>query len=190
MKNNIINIILLLIIAIFTFTFNNLSDNLDFIISLIFSITIIMFYKRKSIKSKIYNVVNDIFLLLSILSLGYIMISTINCMIDIHCYNNYEFEGIVILYTLLLTLLFINIIDIKKKKTKLYNILFSLVNIVVLIIYFRYYFDDSFIHNYININKNDMYITHIYIIQNYIYFNILYSCLLIGYFINKKSSII
>ena len=120
MKNNIINIILILIITVFTFTFNNinLTDNIDFFISLIFSITITMFYKRKSIKNKIYNIINDIFLVLSILSLVYIMISTINCMIDIHCYNNYEFEGIVILYTLLLTLLFINIIDLKKKKNK------------------------------------------------------------------------
>lgn len=189
MKNNIINILLLLIITIFTFIFSNVvSDNLIFFISLIISITITMFYKRKSINNKIFNIVNDLLLILSIISLGYIMISTISCIRNIHCYNNFEFESTILLHTSILTLLFINLIDIKKEKTTLYNILSIVVSIIVIIIYVRYYFDNSFIHNYMNINKNDMYVTYTYITQNYIYFNILFISLLACYFINKKSS--
>ena len=60
---------------------NIISDNLIFLISMVFSITITLFYKRKSINNKIYNIIKDIFLVMCILSLGYILISITECML-------------------------------------------------------------------------------------------------------------
>ena len=188
MKNNVLNTLLLFIIVVLNFIFNKvLEDGLTFIMSLLFSATIAMFYKRKDIKNKLYNIISDLLLVTSVLALITLLVAAIQCIFNVHCSYEFTAETTILLFTSLLTLLFINIIDINKTKTKLYNILVLFVNIIVLLIYLRYYFDNSFIHNYIYINELEMQHAYIYIYQNYIYFNILYISLLIGYFINKNN---
>ena len=87
-------------------------------------------------------------------------------------------------------MLFTNIVDIKLKHNKMYNILLYIISFVVFIIYGRYYLDNDFYHNYINLSKEDINIqsSYIYITQNYIYFNIVYLCLLMYYFVNRKKN--
>lgn len=191
-KKNILSIILLLIAIVLVISFDaiDIFDTLLYLVPLLFSINLVMIIKRKNIKKikSIYNVIMLLMSFFSILLLGYMIYSFISCSIDTHCMNNYEVEGLLLLLTILYTLLFINIIDIKLKHNKMYYILLYIISLIVFIIYGRYILDIDLYHNYININKNNFHIqiSYIFITQNYIYFNLLYLSLLIYYFINRK----
>lgn len=185
MKNNIINILLLLIVIIFSCYFNNIFyDQFIFIIPLLISISLVMLYKK--VNNKIYNIISLLLLIFSILISIFIIYNEISCTIDYHCMNNYEAIGTLILFILLITLLLLNIIDIKINHKKTYYILFYLINFITIIIFIRYYNDSSLINNYTKLNSMDVQNSYIFITQNYIYFNILYISLLIYYLINKK----
>lgn len=192
-KKNILSIILLLISIILVISFDAIEifDTLLYLVPLLFSINIMMIIKRKNIKKfkSIYNVIMLLITFFSILLLGYMTYSFISCSIDIHCMNNYEVEGLLLLLTTLYTLLFINIFDIKIKHNKMYYILLYIISLVIFIIYGRYFLDIDLYHNYMNINKSNIniQISYIFITQNYIYFNLLYISLLIYYFINRKN---
>lgn len=193
-KKNILNILLILITIILVITFDALDvfDTLVYLIPLLFSISITMFMKRKEVNKykSIYNVIMMLLVVFSFLFLGILIYSNITCMIDKHCSNNYETEGLILLLTVLYTLLFTNIVDIKLKHNKMYDILLYIISVVVFIIYGRYYLDNDFYHNYMNLNKEDINIqnSYLYITQNYIYFNIVYLCLIIYYFVNRKKN--
>ncbi|MBP3461226.1 MAG: hypothetical protein J6K21_02300 [Bacilli bacterium] len=193
-KKNILNILLILttIILIISFDALNVFDTLVYLMPLLFSISITMFMKRKEVNKckSIYNVIMMLLIVFSFLFLGILSYSNITCLIDENCSSNYEIEGLILLITILYTLLFTNIVDIKLKHNKMYNILLYIISFVVFIIYGRYYLDNDFYHNYINLSKEDINIqsSYIYITQNYIYFNIVYLCLLMYYFVNRKKN--
>lgn len=193
-KKNILNILLILttIILVISFDVLDVFDTLAYLIPLLFSISITMFMKRKEVNKykSIYNVIMMLLIVFSFLFLGFLSYSNITCIIDKHCSNNYEFEGLFLLLIILYTLLFTNIIDIKLKHNKMYDILLYIISFVVFVIYSRYYLDNDFYHNYMNLSKKDINIqnSYIYITQNYIYFNIAYLCLLMYYFVNRKKN--
>ena len=191
---NILNILLILATIILVISFDALDvfDTLVYLMPLLFSISITMFMKRKEVNKykSIYNVIMMLLIVFSFLFLGFLIYSNITCLIDKNCSSNYETEGLILLLTLLYTLLFTNIVDIKLKHNKMYYILLYIISGVVFVIYARYYLDNDFYHNYMNLNKEDISIqnSYIYIIQNYIYFNIVYVCLLMYYFVNRKKN--
>lgn len=189
MYKKILNILLIIItiIGIISFDALDVFDTFVYLIPLLLSVCVIMIIKAKDIKKfkSIYNIIMLLLIIFSVIFLAFYLYSDITCLISTSCMINYEVNGLIYLFMILYIMLFINILDIKNKDNKKYNILLYLITIIVFIIYGRYYFDNDFYHNNLSKNIEEGYI---YITQNYIYFNIMYTCLLIYYFINRKKN--
>jgi hypothetical protein len=76
--------------------------------------------------------------------------------------------------------------NIFHKTNKINYILTIVVSIIIILIHLRYYFDPNFANNLIDGSEGTKY-SYIYIIQNYIYFTIMYIIVLIHEAINKAS---
>lgn len=185
MYKRIINIILLLISLIFIILFDFDVFGFVMLIPLIYSITFILFLKRKN-KNSIYNI---LLLLLSILSVGYIIFEIVYDITSSVSMNQILFSEYRLLSIILFSiysLLIMNILDYKKEINNNF-ILTIIISLVVMFIFIRYNVDPHFeIRNLNNYSGNDlMQASERYMYQNYPYIVIMYIGLLIHYSINK-----
>lgn len=189
-KLNIVSILILLITIFFISKFNMINgfDFLGIMYPLSLAIVIAMLYKKKNIKKykTIYNISLGALLLPSLSFVGYIIYNIIDCSFNPFCAVNITGNNQMLLLILVFVLLLFNILDIKKEKSIVTHILTWIISTIVIIIYFRYYYDIDFIHNYMYQSQIEIQDSYIYITQNYIYFNILYISVLIHYVINKE----
>lgn len=190
-KLNIVTTLMVIISAILVSCLtivDGIFDTMIFLISSIIAFSFAMLYKKNKIKKAriLYNIILFILGLISSSFIIFFIYTSISCLISYDCYNNTSANLEFILMSVLFTFTLIQIIDIKTEKNRIHHILTWIVSIIVIIIYLRYNYDISFLHNYIYQNQYEIQNSYIYITQNYIYLVILYVSLLIHYFINKK----
>ena len=164
-------------------------DPLSMLIYLLFPVTLLMFFYRKSFKKHkkfqfVYDVVLIIFMLTSFLLGSYFLFSVI---ISISNYQGYD-DMVPIYWYLyvmsIITLLLFSFTDIFKKTNKKNDILVIIISLVIIFMMFRVYIIPGFnqdIFVYYEVSKN----IYNYVSEFYVYFLILNVAALIHYFINK-----
>lgn len=192
-KELVKNFIVLLAVAIsFYFMINadstgiNSIFNLLNIIDFMFALTIFMFCNMKKIKKNkfVYDVVLMLLMFFSTAWICYFIYNIIVCFASVNCEIENTTFFILIYPTILFLMILFNISDIFNKTNKVNYILTIVVSVVVISVHLRYYFDPSFANNIIeNFDRNEF--TENYVIQNYIYFVIMYLIVLINKAINK-----
>lgn len=187
-------IVLLAVVISFYFMINanstgiNSIFNLLNIIDFMFALTIFMFCNMKKVKKNkfVYDVILMLLMFFSAAWICYLIYNIIVCFASVNCEieNNNIF---ILLYpTILFLMILFNINDIYKKTDKINYILTIVVSVVIILIHLRYYFNPNFANNIIeNFDGNEY--TENYVIQNYIYFTIMYLIVLINKAINKAS---
>ena len=195
-KKEIIKFILVLIAVVISFNFLLTVEtvgldsmfNIINVIDFFFALTIFMFYNMKKVKRYkfIYDVILMLLMLFSALWIFYILYCSISCFFSINC----SMEGLtffMLLYpTILFLMLFFSFEDIFKETSKTNYILTIVVSIVIILLHLRYYFDPNFANNLIDGNEGSQY-SYVYVIQNYIYFAIMYIVVLVHKVINKEN---
>ena len=159
-----------------------------FIIPLLFSITFVLFSKRKD-KGHIYNIIT---LLLMFISCGIFIctiVGTIKNMIELNI-TIFSTSGEIfdllypheymLTYFSIFTLLIMNITDHKTKLNTMNFILTVLVSLITIFTFIRNY-------NISSITNHDS--TFLVEYESYIYISILNICLLIHYFVNRKKTL-
>lgn len=195
-KKEIIKFIVVLLAVVISFNFMltveavglNSMLNIINVIDFFFALTIFMYYNMKKVKRYkfIYDVILMLLMILSALWIFYILYCLISCFISITC----SMEGITFFMmqypTILFLMLFFSFEDIFKETSKTNYILTIVVSIVIILLHLRYYFDPNFANNIIEGNEGSEY-SYVYVIQNYIYFAIMYIIILVNKVINKAS---
>lgn len=187
---NGISIAMILFSILFLFDFITI-ENFDthlYVNCFLVSLTILMWYKKNSIKKFkfIYDVILLLLLIFSTIMCFLFISNIVTCIFKEEYMINWSTHGLCILLVELFALLLIYLFDFKKKKSTLNHILVWLVSIIVIGLVFRYNYDIDFVHNYLNYKRYELYHSYIYIVQYYFYLNIIYFCLLMYYFLNRE----
>jgi hypothetical protein len=195
-KKEIIKFIFVLLAAVISFDFMikteevglNSMFNIVNVIDFFFALTIFMFYNMKKIKRYkfIYDVTLMLLMVFSAALVIYFLYSLISCFISINCSMENTTFFIILYPTILFLMLLFSFSNIFDKTNKINCILTIGVSIIIILIHLRYYFDPNFANNLIDGSEGTKY-SYIYIIQNYIYFTIMYIIVLIHEAINKAS---
>lgn len=195
-KKEIIKFIFVLIAVIISFNFMlrteevglNSMFNIVNVIDFFFALTIFMFYNMKKVKRYkfIYDVTLMLLMVFSAAWIFFFLYSLISCFISINCSMEDTTFFIILYPTILFLILFFSFEDIFKKSNETNYILTIVVSIVIVLIHLRYYFDPNFINNLIDGNEG-VQCSYIYVVQNYIYFAIMYIVVLVNQAINKES---
>ncbi len=185
-------IVLLAVVISFYFMINadstgiNSIFNLLNIIDFMFALTIFMFCNMKKVKKNkfVYDVTLMLLMFFSAVWICYLIYNIIVCFASVNCEIENTTFFILLYPTILFLMILFNISDIFKKTNKINYILTIVVSIVIILIHLRYYFNPNFANNIIeNFDGNEY--TENYVIQNYIYFTIMYLIVLINKAINK-----
>ncbi|MDD4608330.1 MAG: hypothetical protein PHD10_04300 [Bacilli bacterium] len=193
-KRGLVKFIFILIASIISFYFMITTSDSGFesmfdlimIFNFLFALTMFMFSKRNKIKRNkfIYNVSLIILIIFSTIYFLYFVYSHISCFFDIHCgIESYTFFSIIYPIFLFMMILF-NFEDIFNKTNKTNDVLAISVSLIIIFIHLRYYLDSSFVHRLIDNNAYHQYSYH-YVVQNYVYFIVMYLIVLIHYNVNK-----
>ncbi len=187
---NGISLVMIFLSICFLFDFITI-ENFDFnfyTICFLISMAILMWYKKDSIKKFkfIYDVILILLLVFSVIVGFTFIFNIVTCMFREEYILNWESNGLCILLVELFSLFLIYLFDFKKKKNTLNHILVWLVSIILIVLVLRYNYDIDFVHNYLNYKRYELHQSYMYITQYYLYFNIIYFCLLSHYFLNRE----
>lgn len=190
-KRGLIKYIISIIATLISFCFmysSNIGGILPILISLLFTITIFMFYNKEKIKKNkfIYNVTLMLLIVFSTALFLYIFFTTLACFFSIECSMELKNLFVVIYPTFLFLLILLGFNDIFHKTNKTNDILVIVISTIVILIHLRYYLEPNFTHKLIAGEGYYEY-SYDYIMQNYIYFSIMYLLALMHYRVNKVS---
>ncbi len=162
--------------------------NIVNVIDFLFALTIFMFYNMKKVKRHkfVYDVTLMLLMVFSAVWIFYILYVLISCFISITCSTESITFFMMIYPTILFLILFFSFEDIFRETSKTNYILTIVVSIIVILIHLRYYFDPNFSNNLTD-GDNGVQYSYVYVIQNYIYFAIMYTVVLVNQAINKAS---
>lgn len=188
----LIIIIITTLISFYTFLSTryeySIVSEISVLLSLIFSLPIIMHYEYSYIKKEkfktIYLTIMLILYFISFAIISLLLIEIINNQIDIFI----KFETSKVIFTNLLfmttswLMLFTAFIDIDKEEEKVNFIITIIVLLIVILVHINYYINQNLktIINESTIGEKALYIT-----QNYIYFGIMYVLILISKLVKK-----
>lgn len=188
----LIIIIITTLISFYTFLSTryeySIVSEISVLLSLIFSLPIIMHYEYSYIKKEkfktIYLTIMIILYFISFAIISLLLIEIINNQIDIFI----KFETSKVIFTNLLfmttswLMLFTAFIDIDKEEEKVNFIITIIVLLIVILVHINYYINPNLktIINESTIGEKALYIT-----QNYIYFGIMYVLILISKLVKK-----
>jgi len=178
---NILLIIMILISCIFIFTStpaNTLSGigTRPLFIPLTIALNLLLLNKNKKTKFKkicliILTTINSIWLIYHTYELIHYYIKWNYLELDI------SFIYLITIFTILIT----SLPDIKKETNKLNDILTIITTLLIILIHYRFYLDQNFLHNLINLNYNSHNLQERfdYITQYYFIFIVMYTSLYI-----------
>lgn len=193
-KGGLIKYIFICVTAVISFYFLTTSEvgfgpafGLPMIFAFLFALTIFMFFNMNKIKKNkfIYDV---ILLLLMIFTIGIFLYSIycdIRCYFDARCMINFDSSFTMIFSMFLFVMLLFGFIDIFNKTNKTNDILTIVVSSLIILIHVRYYLDPNFIHKIVQ--GEYIQYSYYYITQNYIYFIIMYTVVMLHRKMNKIS---
>ncbi len=195
-KKEIIKFIFVLLVVIVSFNFmlrteeiglNSMFNMLN-IINFFLALTIFMFYNMKRIKKFkfIYDVILLLLIVFSTLVILYILYISISCLSSVNCSMEDSVLFIALYPTILFLMLLFSFNDIFHKTNKINYILTIILATIILLIHLRYYFDPNFINNVLDGDLGIQY-SYVYVVQNYVYFIIMYIVILSQKIINKKN---
>jgi len=195
-KKEIIKFVFVLLTVVCSFNFMLIIEevgldsmfNIVNVIDFFFALTIFMFCNMKKIKRHkfIYDVTLMLLMILSAAWIFFFIYSSISCLVSINCSMESSAFFIILYPAVLFLMLFFSFSDIFNKTNKTNYILTIVVCIIVLLVHLRYYFDPNFANNLIDGNEGAQY-SYVYVIQNYIYFAIMYIVVLTQKIINKQN---
>lgn len=182
---NILKILLLLIACIFSYVFifskrllwfydyNNIIYL--YLLPILLPINIYLLRKRNKF-SIIFSVINGFLFVLEIISMirGYLEFGSVPCVEYLYC--------AIITYALVSSIL-----NIKKVSSLTNDLLLCIVSFIVIVIHARYYLDNSFLHNLLNITDESNIVlgnSYAYVTGHYGYFTIMFVVVLINQEIN------
>lgn len=195
-KKEIIKFIFVLFAVVISFDFMLRTDevglnsmfNIVNVVNFFFALTIFMFCNMKKIRKFkfIYDVILMLLMVFSAAWVCYFAYGIISCLVS----PSYSMDGssiFPIIYSpILFLMLLFSFSDIFNKTNKVNYILTIVVSIIIILIHLRYYFDPNFANNIIDGSNGTEY-SYYYVIQNYIYFVIMYIIILLHKAINKAS---
>lgn len=195
-KKEIIKFIFVLLVVIVSFNFmlrteeiglNSMFNMLN-IITFFLALTIFMFYNMKRIKKFkfIYDVILMLLIVFSTLVILYILYISISCLSSVNCSMEDSVLFIALYPTILFLMLLFSFNDIFHKTNKINYILTIILATIILLIHLRYYFDPNFINNVLDGDLGIQY-SYVYVVQNYVYFIIMYIVILSQKIINKEN---
>ncbi len=195
-KKEIIKFIFVLLVVIVSFNFmlrteeiglNSMFNMLN-IINFFLALTIFMFYNMKRIKKFkfIYDVILMLLIVFSTLVILYILYTSISCFSSVNCSMEDSVLSIALYPTILFLMLLFSFNDIFHKTNKINYILTIILATIILLIHLRYYFDPNFINNVLDGDLGIQY-SYVYVVQNYVYFIIMYIVILSQKIINKEN---
>lgn len=192
----IIKFVFVLIVVIISFNFMlrteeiglNSMFNILNIIDFFLALTIFMFYNMKRIKKFkfIYDVILMLLIVFSTLIILYILYVLISCFSSVNCSMEDNVLFIALYPTILFLMLLFSFNDIFHKTNKINYILTITLTTIILLIHLRYYFDPNFINNVVDGDLGTQY-SYVYVVQNYVYFIIMYIVILSQKIINKEN---
>jgi len=198
-KKEIIKFIFVLLAVTISFDFMlkteevglNSMFNIVNVIDFLFALTIFMFYYMKKIKrfKFIYDVILMLLMVFSAAFVFFFLYAFISCFFSVNCSMEDTTFFIIIYPTILFLMLFFSFNNIFNKTNKINKanyILTIVVSIIIILIHLRYYFDPDFANNLMDGDEGVQY-SYVYVIQNYIYFSIMYIIVLVHQLINKES---
>ena len=181
MIKKIINILCLLLLSLIMLIsiYNSI---LLIIVDYILPVTICMIINYSKKKNLFYKICMDILVAIFSLFIIFILYNLLRVSLT---WDTFEVLLVSLNHIIVNILLYLNILNIKKKDDSKYFYANLIATSIIILIYLNYYFNPLFIHNIIS---NDMisYYSNFYINQNYPYFLIIEICLLIYYFLNNK----
>jgi len=188
---NIFKIILLFIVVVFSYFFmikNKLlvlygTNSLIYInlLPILLPINIYLLkWKKKSKFTYLFSIINGIFLLLELIYMvkGYL---------EFGFFLTEYFYLVVISYTLISSIL-----NIKEANSLTNDLLICVISFFVIVIHVRYYLDNSFLHNLLNITDVNNFVlqnSYSYVTSYYGYFIIMFGVVLINQEIDSIRSI-
>lgn len=183
-SRNILKIILLLIACIFSYIFIIFSNRLLwfyeynntiylYLLPVLLPINIYLLRRKKNVKfTYLFSIINGLFLVVEI-------INTIR--------GNLEFSsGICIAYWYLAIITYVlidSILNYKKENSLTNDLLLCIISFIIIVIHMRYYLDNSFLHNLLNItdiNNVVLQNSYSYVTSYYGYFMIMFGIVLIN----------
>lgn len=188
---NAVSVIMIFFSILFLFNFITIKNFDTYLYFRCFSValTILMWYKKDSVKKfkYLYNIVLLLLLVYSVIIFYSFISSIISCVFKEEYVLDWSVYGLHILLIELFSLFLVYLFDFKKKKSTLNHILVLLVSIILIGLVFRYNYDIDFVHNYLNYKRYELYNSYTYIVQYYFYFNIICFCLVMYYFLNREN---
>lgn len=194
-KRGLITFIFVFLVTVLSFYFMIfVSKNLgaESILSLllisVIPITIFMYQELKNIKGTklkfIYDVLLMIFSIVSLLLVIYVVYTFISCNLDENCSYDIISIGVALYIPTMITIFLISISNIFRKTNKLNDYLTIITSIIILFTYLRYYLDSNLLNN---IYPKSNFEYYNFVLQNYIYYVVMYMTIIIHKFINKVS---
>lgn len=158
------------------------------IFNFLFALTIFMFSHKDKIKKNkfIYDVILMLLMIFSISYFLYFVYAEGSCYFSSACEIGYDTLFTVIYIVFLFTIIFYSLDDIFHKTNKTNDFLTIAVSLVIILIHLRYYFEPNFVHKLVENRLFEDY-SYYYVVQNYVYFSMMYFIILLHYRINKEN---
>ena len=149
------------------------------------SLSIVCIVRNRKIKNFILRVLTDILIVFTFLLVIYFITNYVIDILNPKINITFDFLKSLVLIVILIYLFITHLFDIKKEVSNKHFIITTIISIITILIYLNYYVNQLFYHNNVG-SMTDISMSYEYIYQNYIYFIILYGCLLINYICEKK----
>lgn len=187
-------IILISVIVSFYFMIETSNSGFDSLFNIVIicdfliALTIFMFSYKDVIKKNkfMYDVFLMLLILFSTVYVLYFLYVQGDCFFDTSCSMESNTNFAILYPIFLFTILLFSIKDIFKKTNKINDILAIIASLSIILVHLRYYVEPNFPHKLItdhSFTQN----SYDYIYQNYIYFIIMYSIVLVHYKVNEQS---
>jgi hypothetical protein len=153
-----------------------------FLADIIIALSIFMYSNKKNVKKYnfIYNVFNLLFIVVSFVFIAYYIYSSFDCFFDSSCSMELTTQSAIFYPMFLLLITLFSFKDLFKKTNKTNDLLIILTSSIIILAHIRYYIEPNLL--------GDSQYKYNFLLQGYVYFNIMYILLLIHYKLNKQES--